>query len=60
MARTSAWAFMIFVPRLNCTKMVENPSVEVDWICFTPSTVFTCSSTFFVTSRSTDSGLAPL
>ena len=60
LARTSAWASMTFVPRLNSTMMVENPSVEVDWICLTPSTVFTCSSIFFVTSRSTDSGLAPV
>ena len=51
---------MIFVPRLNSTTMVEKPSVDVDWICLTPSTVFTCSSIFFVTSRSTDWGLAPV
>src|SRR5574341_510448 len=59
LARTSAWASMILVPRLNWTKMVEKPSVEVDCTCLTPSTGFTASSIFLVTSRSTDSGLAP-
>ena len=59
LARTSAWASMILVPRLNCTKMVEYPSVEVEFTCFTPCTGFTASSIFLVTSRSTDSGEAP-
>ena len=59
LARTSAWASITLVPRLNWTKIIEKPSVDVEFTSFTPCTGFTASSIFLVTSRSTDSGDAP-
>jgi hypothetical protein len=59
LARTSAIASMTGVPSWNSMKIWLKPSLETDVIFFTPSTEFTSSSIFLVTSRSTASGEAP-
>ena len=52
-------AFSVGTPMLKFTTMLDSPSCELDSMWRTPSTVFTASSIFFVTSRSTVSGDAP-
>ncbi len=58
--RMSCDALSVGTPMLKFTTMVDNPSWDVDSMCRTPSTVLTDSSIFFVTSRSTVSGDAPV
>ena len=58
--RMSCDAFSVGTPMLKLTTMVDSPSWEVDSMWRTPSTVLTASSIFFVTSRSTVSGDAPV
>jgi hypothetical protein len=57
--RTSWEATWVETPTRNCTMMLESPSWEVDSTWRMPSTVLIDSSIFFVTSRSTASGVAP-
>ena len=57
--RTSAMASMTLVCNRNSTSTCEKPSFEYEMTFFTPSTEFTASSIFLVTSRSTASGEAP-
>ena len=58
--RMSWEATWVETPTRNSTTMLERPSWEVDSTCRMPSTVLMASSIFFVTSRSTASGVAPV
>ncbi len=56
---TSGCIFITSTPRWNCRRTIDEPSVDVEVISFSPSVVLSASSIGLETSRSTTSGEAP-